>query len=110
MFIQIKGEPISRKAHRGAVADSERAWQKIVADQTKGLPKITTPHAATIVFRIKKWHGHGPDIDNLLKPVLDALKLTIFPKPTEDAILYVVNVAKKQTDPGEEPGVDLYFY
>jgi len=110
MFIQIKGEPISRKAHRGAPADSERAWQEAIANQTKGRPAITTPHAATIVFRIKKWHGHGPDIDNLLKPLFDGLKKTIFPKPSEDSILYVVNAAKKKADKDEEPGVDLYFF
>ncbi len=110
MLIQIKGEPISRKANRGAAADSERAWQKEIARQTEGLPIVSKPQAATIMFRVHNWNIHGPDLDNLLKPLFDGLKETVFNSPVEDSVIYMMNVGKKPASTPEEAGVDIYLY
>ena len=108
-FIRIIGNPVTRKSNRGAQSKSEREWQASIAQQTKDFTAITTPHSVKIVFNIKNWAGdHGPDIDNLLKPLFDGLKSTLLPKPTEEFILYEVCASKRKVD--DYPGVDLLFY
>lgn len=108
-YIRIVGNPISRKSNRGKPSKSELAWQANIALQTTGFSSITTPHSVTVVFEIQKWSGiHGPDIDNLLKPLFDGLKATLLPSPTSDSILYNVDARKRRVE--ANPGVDLLFY
>lgn len=77
--VRIAGTPSCRKKPgRGASS----LWTQAVIAQTRDLPCVTGPALLEVAFmlpadRFRGDHPFGPDLDNLLKRLLDALNHTV---------------------------------
>src|SRR5947209_3361846 len=77
----IKGVPYSKQKARGNREAPEK-WSSEVVRQTSDLPKIMDACLMKVTFllppdKYPRDMPYGPDLDNLLKRLLDALKRTI---------------------------------
>lgn len=80
--LMIRGVPYGKNKRRGDRTALER-WSKAVEQQTKDAPRVDGPCAIRVTFllppdKFPKDLPFGPDLDNLLKPLLDGLKRTVF--------------------------------
>ncbi|MFC2049631.1 RusA family crossover junction endodeoxyribonuclease [Chloroflexota bacterium] len=78
----IEGIPYGQRKPRGDIEAPDR-WTQAVKQATKSLPKVQGPCYMIVVFVLPKDkypsdHPHGPDLDNLMKRLLDALNNTVF--------------------------------
>ena len=78
----IKGVPYCQDKAKGNKEAAQR-WTEAVRQETSNLPKINGMCQAEIDFALRadkypKDHPHGPDLDNLLKRLFDALNSTVF--------------------------------
>jgi len=78
--VRIAGTPNCRVKSRRRRVPSE--WTQAVIEQTRHLPLVTGPARLEAVFllpedRFLGDHPFGPDLDNLLKRLLDALNHTV---------------------------------
>jgi len=78
----IKGIPYSKLKSRGNLEAPER-WSAEIVKQTSDLPKIKDACILKVTFllppdKYPRDMPYGPDLDNLLKRLLDALNQTIF--------------------------------
>jgi hypothetical protein len=78
----IKGIPYSKLKSRGNL-DAPGKWSAEVVKQTSDLPKIKDACLMKETFllptdKYPRDMPYGPDLDNLLKRLLDALNQTIF--------------------------------
>lgn len=78
----IKGIPYSKLKSRGNKEAPEK-WSAEVVKQTSDLPKIKDACLMKVTFllpsdKYPRDIPYGPDLDNLLKRLLDALNKTIF--------------------------------
>jgi len=78
----IKGVPYSKLKSRGNLEAPER-WSEEIVKQTSDLPKIKDACILKVTFllppdKYPRDMPYGPDLDNLLKRLLDALNQTIF--------------------------------
>jgi Holliday junction resolvase RusA-like endonuclease len=110
----ISGLPASQ-GRSGAKGPDLEDWRKQVAAQTEHLRPVPGPCKITAIFvlppdRFPASNPYGPDLDNLLKPLFDGMKQTLFrrhPQPIEDACVIQVKASKAQIRPGAEGGVAL---
>ena len=82
--IFIEGVPYPRWKAKGDTDAAER-WSQDVTNKTRRLPRIKHRCSVNVTFilpmdKYPKDHPHGPDLDNLLKRLFDALNKTIYSK------------------------------
>jgi len=110
--IFIKGVPYSRWKVRG---DREAAdkWTHDVRWQTRNIPKVQGRVSANLKFvlPLDKYpldFPDGPDLDNLLKRLFDALGKTIFSKVAgKDSAIVRLTASKRRARRGEQTGVRM---
>ena len=108
----IKGVPYCRNKTRGDTNAPAR-WTESVAEQTKDLPKITSPCLMKVTFFLpaNKFPSdlpHGPDLDNLLKRFMDALKKTVFSEAEGcDSCVVAITATKTKVGSDSEAGAHL---
>ncbi len=79
---RIVGVPYSRIKVRGNT-EAPQKWTQAIIEQTKQLPKVTEACILKVTFllppnKFPKDLPYGPDLDNLMKRLMDALSHTIF--------------------------------
>lgn len=102
----IRGIPYPKtKAPPKAAAEQ---WSAQVVAQTRHLPHVKQPCAATITFylppsRFSADLPTGPDLDNLLKRFLDALNETVLLEaPGKDSCIVQMSASKVQVGSEDE--------
>ena len=78
----IPGVPYGKHKRRGKI-EAPAKWTQILIEKTSELPKVKEASALNITFLFPpdKYPldlPYGPDLDNFLKRLMDALKHTIF--------------------------------
>ncbi|MDP8211765.1 MAG: RusA family crossover junction endodeoxyribonuclease [Candidatus Zapsychrus exili] len=112
MTIRIKGIPYSKNKARGKIQATEE-WTQDVTRQTEGLPKIKEACMMKVTFllpadKFPKNFPFGPDLDNLLKRLCDALNKTIFSEsPEKDSCIISLNAVKSKVNCNKDCGVNL---
>ena len=90
-----------------------KAWSQAVIAATKNSPKVTSACEAEIKFVLppNKYpadHPHGPDLDNLMKRLLDALNETIFSDVAgKDGAIVRVTASKRRSSENDLPGAHI---
>src|SRR3989338_1170832 len=80
--VKVYGVPYCRHKRRGAV-DAPKIWTAEVIKQTAYTPLVTYPCHLKVIFYLPEDKfpsdcPYGPDLDNLLKRLMDGLNETIF--------------------------------
>ncbi len=103
----IHGNPYVKKKTRGR-KEGPKEWVAAVKSQTRDLGKISERCELEAEFVL--WpgsapsdHPYGPDLDNLLKNLLDGLNDTILENAESGDGAIVRLVASKRTRQGDEP-------
>ena len=108
----ISGEPYCQNKTRGKIHARE-VWSQAIIEATQNLPKVTSKCKAEIAFilPVNKYptdHPYGPDLDNLLKRLFDALNKTIFVDVAgKDGSIIEVVASKRKTSDTDPPGADI---
>ncbi len=104
---------------RTAGSESHGDWKKSIEDQLmkqfEGRDRISTRVKIEVLFKIEKkdtdYHGHGPDLDNLLKPVLDVIAKVMLcaskSNPNEKGDFLVYKVTAEKEIVGDDEGVEF---
>jgi Holliday junction resolvase RusA-like endonuclease len=99
----ISGVPYSRAKSRGN-KEAAPAWSRAIVEQTYNLPKVREACALKVTFLLPpdKYPAdfpYGPDLDNLLKRLLDGLNETIFSETVgKDSCVVLLNVMKTKVE------------
>ena len=105
----IEGIPYSQWKPRGDIEAPSR-WTEAVKQATKNLPKVKGPCYMIVVFVLPEDkypldHPYGPDLDNLMKRLLDALKDTVFSEVAgRDGSVVQLVVSKRKAMQNEPTG------
>jgi Holliday junction resolvase RusA-like endonuclease len=105
----IKGVPYAQKKERGDVKAPSR-WTEAVKQATKNSPVVKGPCSISVFFALPadKYpddHPYGPDLDNYLKRLFDALNYTIFSKVQgHDGAIVQLLASKHKALEGESTG------
>jgi Holliday junction resolvase RusA-like endonuclease len=108
----ISGIPYSRLKSRGDVEAPER-WTAAIVNQTKDLPCVKHACVLKVTFllpgnKFPSDFPYGPDLDNLLKRLLDALNKTIFRDTAgHDSCVVSMMVMKTRVETVSEAGAHL---
>lgn len=108
----IPGVPYSRMKSRGNVAAPE-TWTNAIIEHTKHLPKVQEACALKVTFllpadKYPKDFPFGPDLDNLLKRLMDALNKTIFSEAKgHDSCVVLLHVMKVKAPDGAQAGAHI---
>ena len=108
----ISGEPYCQNKTRGNIHARE-VWSQAIIEATQNLPKITSKCKAEIAFILpaNKYptdHPYGPDLDNLLKRLFDALNKTIFVDVAgKDGSIVEVVASKRKSSDRDPPGANI---
>jgi Holliday junction resolvase RusA-like endonuclease len=108
----IHGVPYSRLKSRGNRA-APSIWSQAIRDQTKSLPKVKEACALKVTFllppdKFPADFPYGPDLDNLLKRLMDALNDTIFSEARgKDSCVIHVTVMKTRVDTDKKAGAHI---
>ena len=108
----IRGVPYSRHKRRGNVSAPGEQSKQIIA-QTENLPKVKEACILKVTFLLPpdKFPSdlpYGPDLDNLLKRLLDGLKMTIFSDtPGNDSCVISPTVMKTKVSSQEQAGAHM---
>lgn len=108
----IKGVPYSRFKRRGKI-EAPATWSETVVAQTRDLPKVKESCVLKVTFLLPEDKfpadfPYGPDLDNLLKRLLDALNRTIFSDTRgHDSCVVVLHVMKTKVNSQAEAGVHI---
>ncbi|MGO9585738.1 MAG: RusA family crossover junction endodeoxyribonuclease [Limisphaerales bacterium] len=106
----IDGVPYSKTKTRGNKAAAE-AWSQKVIQQTSSLSPVSDACVLRVTFRLPRDKfppdfPYGPDLDNLLKRLMDALGHTIFAiSKGGDSCVVALEAMKVPVD--TRPGVDI---
>jgi len=106
----IEGIPYGQRKVRGNIYAADK-WTQVVKRATKNLPKVKGPVRMNLEFvlpedKYPSDHPYGPDLDNLLKRLLDALNTTVFSKvPGMDGAVEQLIVSKRKAKGNEPMGV-----
>jgi Holliday junction resolvase RusA-like endonuclease len=106
---RIIGVPYSRSKTRGDTA-APRKWTEAIIKQTESLPKVTDECLLKVTFllpadKYPKDLPFRPDLDNLMKRLMDALNHTIFSEVEgKDSCVVEMRVKKTRVGSGKEPG------
>ena len=109
----IEGTPLSRN-RSGARKPGLQGWIEQVAKQTGALQQVENACILRVTFFLadeayRTAPPYGPDLDNLLKPFLDALKKTVL-QSQEDAGIISIQATKARAGPGQRPGALLEIF
>ena len=110
--VRIGGVPYGKSKTRGDQQAPKR-WTEAVIDRTKMIPQIPEACLLKVTFllppdKFPSDFPYGPDLDNLLKRLLDALNETIFrDAPGGDSCVVSLAAMKTRVDSAEEAGVHL---
>jgi len=108
----IRGVPYSKQKSRGNQAAPEK-WSEEVVRQTRELPKIKDACIMKVTFllppdKYPRDMPYGPDLDNLLKRLLDDLKRTILSEARSgDSCIVSLTVMKTKVSSYEESGAHI---
>ena|SRR2546422_1745212 len=108
----IAGVPYGRFKRRGNIA-APAAWSEKIVQQTHDLPKVKQACVLKVTFLLPpdKYPTdlpYGPDLDNLLKRLLDALKRTIFSETQgQDSCVVLLHVMKTKVASEAKAGVHI---
>jgi len=108
----IEGVPYPRWKVGGDVEAAKR-WSQDVTNKTRRLPRIKHRCSVNVTFilpmdKYPKDHPQGPDLDNLLKRLFDALNKTVFSEALGKDGCVTRLVASKRKQRRDEPtGVRL---
>jgi Holliday junction resolvase RusA-like endonuclease len=97
----IEGTPYCRFKTRGNT-EGRRAWMESVRKNTMNLAKVRGPCCAEVEFylpcdKYPSDYPDGPDLDNLLKLLLDALNTTVFSEaPGRDGCVVRLSATKNK--------------
>ncbi|MHC4185011.1 MAG: RusA family crossover junction endodeoxyribonuclease [Planctomycetota bacterium] len=109
---KINGVPYSKAKRRGKV-DAPEKWTQAIKEQTNNLPKVKHACVLRITFllppdKFPADFPYGPDLDNLLKRLLDALNHTIFSETDgKDSCIISLSVMKTKVESEREAGALL---
>ena len=105
----IEGIPYGQRKPRGDIEAPDR-WTETVKQVTKNLPRVKGPCYMIVVFVLPKNkypldHPYGPDLDNLMKRLLDALNDTVFSEVAgKDGSVVQLVVSKRKAMQNEPTG------
>jgi Holliday junction resolvase RusA-like endonuclease len=108
----IRGVPYSKQKVSGNLLAPQK-WSDEVVRQTADLPKINDACLMKVTFllppdKFPRDVPYGPDLDNLLKRLLDALNSTIFSEAKgKDSCVVSLTVMKTRVSSSEEAGVHI---
>ena len=108
----IEGVPYGQRKPRGDI-EGPRRWTQTVKRATKNLPKVRGECHMTVMFvlpsdKYPTDHPYGPDLDNLMKRLLDALNDTIFSEVAgKDGSVVQLAVSKREAVQGERTGATV---
>jgi Holliday junction resolvase RusA-like endonuclease len=107
---RIAGVPYPKRKNASG-KEGLRVWTKCVVENSASLPRVTGPCSLRVTFflppdKFPTDFPFGSDLDNLLKPFLDALQETVFSKVTNgDSCIMELNASKVKVDAIENCGV-----
>lgn len=105
----IEGVPYSQRKARGDL-EAPLKWTKTVVERTRDLPKIKGPCKMSVLFtfpedKFPADFPYGPDIDNCLKRLCDALGQTIFSDARgADSAIVDLRASKRKASECEQTG------
>jgi len=105
----IEGIPYGQKKPKGDI-EAPRRWTQAVKRVTRNLPKVKGACHMTVMFvlpsdKYPTDHPYGPDLDNLMKRLLDALNDTVFSEVAgKDGSVVELLVSKREAVQGEPTG------
>jgi Holliday junction resolvase RusA-like endonuclease len=106
----ITGVPFAKHKSRGDVAAAEQGTRTVI-EQTQALPRVKEACIMKVTFllpedKFPRDYPYGPDLDNLLKRFLDALKETVLSEaPGKDSCVVSMTVMKTHATLKEDAGV-----
>ena len=107
--IHIRGIPFGQHKVKGNLEGPKR-WTAAIVEQTKDQPKVTEACVLRVTFllpedKFPKDFPYGPDLDNLLKRLLDGLGQTIFSEtPGGDSCIISLSMMKTKVASEAEAG------
>lgn len=111
--IWIPGIPYAQQKTKGNL-EAPEAWSQAIRDATVNLTPLRDGPVqlnALLLLPPDKYPAdlpHGPDLDNLLKRLLDALSETVLHElPGRDSAIEAINVRKQRVKEANEAGVFL---
>ena len=110
--IFIRGIPYSKDKVIGNVKAAS-TWTQVIIDETQNLPKIHGPISMNLKFilPLDKYptdHPYGPDLDNLLKRLFDALNDTVLSEVEgNDGAIVRLSASKRKVRGNEKTGVRM---
>jgi len=109
LSVHIKGVPYCRYKTKGDTTGPKR-WTEAIVEQTKDLPKVSEACVLRVTFllpgdKFPKDFPYGPDLDNLLKRLLDALGKTVFSETAGgDSCIIFLSTMKTKVASEEKAG------
>ena len=109
LSVHIKGVPYCRYKTRGDTTGPQR-WTEAIVEQTKDLPKVSEACVLRVTFLLPEDKfptdfPYGPDLDNLLKRLLDGLGKAIFSETKGgDSCIIALSAMKTKVDNENEAG------
>lgn len=91
-------------------------WTEVVKQTTAALPKVVRSVHIKLSFVLPKDkyptnHPYGPDLDNLLKRLLDALNHTVLSEVEgNDGAIVRLAASKRKARRGEQTGVRMILH
>ncbi len=110
--IRIPGVPYSKNKRRGDI-EAPKRWSEMVIECTKELPRVKESCILNVGFALppNKFPSdlpYGPDLDNLLKRLFDALNETVFSDaPGKDSCVISMSVMKLRVESERDAGVQI---
>jgi Holliday junction resolvase RusA-like endonuclease len=100
------------KPYRGKRPQDAKSYDRAVYSATKGWPKVTNACQLKVSFilppnKFSDTNFLGPDLDNLLKRLLDDLKKTVFASPADDSFVVSLEVTKTKVSKSKAAGVHI---
>lgn len=112
LYLKIHGTPYAHAKTKGDL-EGPKAWTEAIIEQTRDLPKVAEACILQVSFLLPpdKYpadYPYGPDLDNLLKRLLDALSRTVFSNAAgHDSCVIAVNAMKAQVRNLEDVGASI---
>lgn len=112
LTLRINGTPYCQRKVRGNNS-APKKWSNAIVEQTQQIEKINGPCKLRAEFilppdKFPADHPHGPDLDNLLKRLWDALGQTVFSSmPGCDGCVVEVTASKRRSRESEECGAKI---
>jgi Holliday junction resolvase RusA-like endonuclease len=111
MKTKISGVPYGKAKVRGRIEGCQE-WTDAIIAQTRGCEPVHGPCRLDVEFLLPpdKYPAdlpEGPDLDNLLKRLLDALQETVLRGPGRDSSVVDVHATKTRVASDREAGANL---